>query len=147
MKAKKSLLTPETNKVIKTNPVNQKSVETKQTPVTPTIPLHLVKEPVVIQKSGDTDLRRGRDKLSELVEKTGHNPHDGNIYAFSNCKNTIKIIQKKEDGMMMSAKKMEAAKDWPEYQKKGSLGYTQTLTGAQMMEFLKLFMLIDYFSK
>jgi hypothetical protein len=49
--------------------------------------------------------------------------------------------------MMMSSKKTEAAKDWPEYREKGSLGYTQTLTGAQMMDFLKLFMLIDYFSK
>jgi hypothetical protein len=115
--------------------------------ITTSVPLKLVKKPVVIQKSGDSDLRRGILKLCSLVAMMGYNPHDGNIYAFSNRKNTIKLIQQKQDGMMMISKKTDAAQEWPEYQEKGTLGYTQTLKGNEMMNFLKLFMLIANCSK
>jgi hypothetical protein len=79
----------------------------------------------VIQKTGDTDLRRGAKKLQELTASTGHNPNDGNLYAFSNCKNTIKIIQKQGNGLMMITKKTDSATDWPAYIPRGKQGHTK----------------------
>jgi hypothetical protein len=82
------------------------------------IPAHppLVKNPAVICKTGCTDLRRGMQTLSKMVEHMGFEPHDGNMYAFSNEKDTVKIIQQKEDGMAMLTQKIWHPFYWPEYQ-------------------------------
>jgi hypothetical protein len=95
------------------------------------------KEPALILKSGDTDLRRGTKALNKLIETTGNNPHDGNMYAFYNEKDTVKIIQHKSDGDEMLVKKMnELIGDWPEYRPNGEPGYMVVLKGKEKDEFL-----------
>ncbi|MDR2408886.1 MAG: IS66 family insertion sequence element accessory protein TnpB [Bacteroidales bacterium] len=95
------------------------------------------KEIVLVLKSGDTDLRRGPKALNELIKRTGNNPQDGNMYAFSNVKNTIKIIQQKDDGTEMLVKKTNAPiNNWPEYKEKGLPGYMVVLTGKEKNDFL-----------
>jgi hypothetical protein len=97
----------------------------------------ITKNPAFIAKSGDTDLRRGLKALNKLVEKTGRNPRDGNMYGFCNKKDTVKIIQQKKDGVEMLVKKMfEVITFWPEYQPQGEPGYMIILTGKDKNDFL-----------
>jgi hypothetical protein len=94
-------------------------------------------KPALIIKSGDTDLRRGPKALSKQIETTGNNPRDGNMYGFSNMKDTIKIIQHKKDGDEMLVKKMLVPiNNWPEYQPPDKPGYIVTLTGKEKDRFL-----------
>lgn len=95
------------------------------------------KETVLVLKSGDTDLRRGPKALNKLIEKTGNNPFDGNMYGFCNEKDTIKIVQQKEDGLEMLVKKMaEPIRIWPAYQPQGEPGYLVVLNGKEKERFL-----------
>jgi hypothetical protein len=92
----------------------------------------------LILKSGDTDLRRGVKALKKLIETTGYNPNDGNMYGVCNMKDTYKLIQHKEDGDAMLIKKMnEPIVDWLEYQPKGKPGYMVVLKGKEKDEFLE----------
>jgi hypothetical protein len=95
--------------------------------------LPLVKNPAVICKAGCTDLRRGVDKLIELVEIMGFDPHDGNIYVFCNTRNSIKVIQQQKTGMVMFAKKTYSPLVWLAYQPP----YMVTLPREAAEQFLK----------
>jgi hypothetical protein len=96
-----------------------------------------LKNPDLILKSGDTDLRRGPKALNELIKITGNNPFSGDLFGFSNEKDTIKIIQQKTDGSEMLIKKMiEPIRNWPAYQPKGEPGYMVVLKGKEKDSFL-----------
>jgi hypothetical protein len=95
-------------------------------------------QPALIAQSGDTGLRRGAKELSKVVEKMGMDPHNGDMYAFSNMKNSIKVLQEKSDGMLLIIKKNGGPiEDWPEYIPPGKPGHTVQLSGQKRQQFLK----------
>ncbi|MDR1584200.1 MAG: hypothetical protein LBS55_13270 [Prevotellaceae bacterium] len=101
------------------------------------VPETVVEKPSLILKSGDTDLRRGAKALKKLIETTGYNPNDGNMYGFYNMQETAKFIQHKKDGDAMLTKKRDVPVNiWPKYQPQGAPGYMVTLTGKDKDDFL-----------
>lgn len=92
--------------------------------------------PTLVIKSGDTDLRRGPKALGKIVEEMGMEPANGDIYAFSNTRNNIKIMQQKPDGILLVTKKTVSTIEWPEYQPPGKSGHTVKLQGEECERFL-----------
>jgi hypothetical protein len=103
------------------------------------LPKALAKNPVLFMKSGATDLRRGVKQLGEITKnQMGQDPLDGNMHAFANKpKTTIKIVQKKEDGLALYTKYVIKPADWPGHQPPDKPGHIVTLAGKEKDNLLK----------
>jgi hypothetical protein len=93
------------------------------------------KKKSVVQKAGDTDLRRGMNKLGELLEKNGCDPNNGDLYAFSNEKDKVKIIQNTPECSKMLVVKNKNLPSWPEYKKPGEPGHMIKINGNDIDKF------------
>jgi hypothetical protein len=67
----------------------------------------------------------------------GENPKSGNIFAFSNNKNNIKLMQQKEDGISLLVKKTIKPIKWFEYQPADKPEHTVRLSGKEREQFLQ----------